>query len=83
MLYFICNIYIYFKLVFSWVLKWVTQKEKPTFFLSGSHRNTCKDSRGIKMKTYGNETHERFGNTDAYREHEKKTKNTAKKNGQR
>ena len=31
------------------------------------------------MKTYGNETHERFGNTAAYLEHEQKIKNYTKR----
>ena len=30
------------------------------------------------MKSYETETHERWGNTDAYREHEQKTKNYTK-----
>lgn len=30
------------------------------------------------MKNYETEVHERWGNTDAYREHEQKTKNYTK-----
>ena len=34
--------------------------------------------RGNKMKNYETEARERWGNTDAYREHERKTKNYTK-----
>ena len=34
--------------------------------------------RGIQMKSYETEARERWGNTDAYREHEQKTKNYTK-----
>ena len=35
------------------------------------------------MNNCKTEAHERWGNTDAYREHEQKTKNYTKENGRR
>ena len=37
-----------------------------------------KNLRGLQMKNYETETRERWSNTDAYREHEQKTKNYTK-----
>ena len=37
----------------------------------------------VMSKIYSTEARERWGNTDAYREYEQKTKNTQKKSGQK
>ena len=52
----------------------------------GNHENAfCRDDPrcskhygGIRLKRYENEARERFGNTEAYREHNEKTKNYSK-----